>query len=91
MERGTFTATLTGMTRDIRPWWKRKLGTFAKWLMRVAGEPEYVIDNRIPVDYEISEDGNSVKINLSGTSSQTTMTMTGIPEHLRPSAPQTKG
>ncbi len=87
VERGTFTATLTGMTGDIRPWWKRKLGRFALWLARVCGESQYVIDNRIPVDYEISADGE-VKINLSGTSNETTMTMTGIPEHLSPKAPE---
>lgn len=86
MERvkGTFTATLTGMTeRSANAWWQRLGRRFAKWLARVCGESEYVIDNRIPVDYEISEDGQ-VKINLSGPSNATEITMTGIPSHLAP-------
>ena len=81
--KGTFTATLTGMRGDIRPWWKRKLGKLALWLARICGESQYVIDNRIPVNYEISADGQ-VKINLSGTSEETEMTMIGIPSHLAP-------
>lgn len=86
MERmkDTFTAILTGMTAQPKSEWYWRLGRrFAKWLARICGESQYVIDNRIPVDYEISEDGQ-VKINLSDTSNETTVTMTGIPSHLAP-------
>lgn len=79
----SFVATITGRTKELRPWWKRKLGQFALWLARICGESQYVIDNRIPVNYEISENGN-VKINLSGTSDETEMTFTGLPKEIIP-------
>lgn len=47
---GTFTPTLTGYTRDMRPWWKRKLGALSRWLAKMTGESNYTVTHS-PINY----------------------------------------